>query len=57
MVFDPVAQFWFCDAYSYRPKYAIIRKYKLAGLALWYFGCEDPRFWADVKAYKYMKGW
>jgi spore germination protein YaaH len=50
-------EFWFCDAYSYRPKYAIIRKYKLAGLALWYFGCEDPRFWADVKAYKYMKGW
>jgi spore germination protein YaaH len=50
-------EYWFCDAYSYRPKYAIIRKYRLAGLALWYFGCEDPHFWADVKQYKYMQGW
>jgi spore germination protein YaaH len=50
-------EFWFCDAYSYRPKYAIIKKYKLAGLAMWRFGSEDPRFWEDVKAYKYAKDW
>lgn len=50
-------EFWFCDAYSYRPKYAIIKKYKLGGVALWRFGSEDPRFWQDVKAYKFAKDW
>jgi spore germination protein YaaH len=50
-------ELWFCDAYSYRPKYALIKKYKLAGLAMWRFGSEDPRFWQDVKAYKFAKEW
>jgi spore germination protein len=40
---------WFCDAGSYRPKYAIIKKYHLAGLAMWRFGSEDPNFWTDVQ--------
>jgi spore germination protein len=48
---------WFCDAGSYRPKYEIIKKYKLAGLAMWRFGSEDPRFWEDVKQFKYAKNW
>lgn len=50
-------EIWFCDAGSYRPKYEIIKKYKLAGLAMWRFGSEDPRFWEDVKAYKFAKNW
>ena len=50
-------ELWFCDAASYRPKYALIKKYKLAGLAMWRFGSEDPRFWSDVKAFKYAKDW
>lgn len=50
-------EYWFCDYGSYRPKYALIRKYHLEGLALWRFGSEDPHFWDDVKTYKYMKGW
>jgi spore germination protein YaaH len=50
-------EFWFCDYGSYRPKYAIIKKYHLAGLALWRFGSEDPKFWDDVKQFKYQKGW
>lgn len=48
---------WFCDAGSYRPKYDIIRRYHLGGLALWYFGSEDPAFWQDVKQFKYAKDW
>jgi spore germination protein YaaH len=50
-------ELWFCDAYSYRPKYAIIKKYKLAGMAIWRFGSEDPTFWTDVRAFKYAKNW
>lgn len=50
-------ELWFCDAGSYRPKYDLIRKYKLAGMAIWRFGAEDPRFWQDVKAFKYAKNW
>jgi len=50
-------ELWFCDAYSYRPKYALIKKYKLAGMAIWRFGSEDPRFWQDVKAFKFAKAW
>jgi len=50
-------EFWFCDYGSYRPKYALIRKYHLAGLALWRFGSEDPHFWEDLKAYKFAKEW
>lgn len=48
---------WFCDAGSYHPKYDIIRKYKLAGMAMWRFGSEDPSFWEDVKKYKFAKDW
>ncbi len=48
---------WFCDAGSYRPKYDIIRKHGLAGLAMWYIGSEDPAFWEDVKQFKYAKNW
>jgi spore germination protein YaaH len=50
-------ELWFCDAGSYRPKYEIIKKYKLAGMAMWRFGSEDPRFWEDVKAFKFAKDW
>lgn len=50
-------EFWFCDFGSYRPKYAIMKKYHLAGMAMWRFGSEDPAFWADVKAYKFAKDW
>jgi spore germination protein YaaH len=50
-------EFWFCDAYSYRPKYQIMRKYKMAGMAMWRFGSEDPRMWEDIKAYKFAKDW
>jgi hypothetical protein len=50
-------ELWFCDAGSYRPKYALIKKYKLAGLAMWRFGAEDPKFWQDVKQFKYAKDW
>ena len=48
---------WFCDAGSYKPKFAIIKKYKLAGLAMWRFGTEDPAFWDEVKKAKFEKGW
>ena len=50
-------EFWFCDAGSYRPKYALIKKYKLAGMAIWRFGSEDPSFWTDVRQFKYAKDW
>ncbi|MES2202491.1 MAG: glycosyl hydrolase family 18 protein [candidate division FCPU426 bacterium] len=48
---------WFCDAQSYHPKYDLIKKYKLAGLAMWRFGSEDPAFWDDLKLYKFAKDW
>jgi spore germination protein YaaH len=48
---------WFCDSGSYRPKYEIIRKLKLAGMAIWRFGSEDPKFWDDVKQFKFAKDW
>jgi spore germination protein YaaH len=36
---------WIPDAQSFYPKADIAKRYKLAGVAVWYFGCEDPRFW------------
>lgn len=50
-------EFWFCDAGSYKPKFEIIKKYKLAGFAMWRFGSEDPRMWPMVQQYKYAKNW
>jgi len=54
---ETMRELWFCDAGSYRPKYEIIKKYKLAGMAMWRFGSEDPSFWTDVQQFKFAKNW
>lgn len=36
---------WFPDAGAFVKKLPILENYGLAGIACWYFGAEDPRFW------------
>lgn len=46
---------WFADAGAFMHKIPILERYSLAGVAVWYFGAEDPRFWDVWKKAAYGK--
>ena len=42
---------WFMNARAIRARLGLIGKFHLAGIAQWALGYEDPRQWADIRAY------
>jgi spore germination protein YaaH len=42
---------WFMNARAVRARLGLMGRYRLAGLALWALGYEDPKQWADIRAF------
>lgn len=46
----PQHDVWFEDSYSARFKLRLVRRLGLGGIALWYLGAEDGRFWSTLES-------
>lgn len=46
----PGRDLWFEDSYSARFKFQLVRQLGLRGIALWYLGAEDGRFWTTLRS-------